>query len=89
MSQICRHGQLKRACQLCQLEEEVASLQELCAEVYQIVGMLCFDEANIELVLDNLSAAAQGDTLPHETLLPWVKKGLSNVNKHLFQQPET
>ena len=49
------------------LEAEIAALRQLCAEAYQVVGALN-GRSNI---LDNLSAAAQGEPLPHATVLPY------------------
>ena len=54
----------------------VQALQELCAEVYQVVGSLAdsagvFDAEATVKVLDNLSAASSGEPLPHKDLLPF------------------
>lgn len=46
--------------------EEIARLRSVCGEAYQMAGAL---GASVE-ALDNLSAAASGDPLPHETFLP-------------------
>ena len=54
-------------------DEELAApasqpdLRMLCAEMYQVAGVLGAPEQ----VLDNLSAAAAGKPLPHKTLLPF------------------
>jgi hypothetical protein len=47
---------------------EVDRLRTLCAEVYQVAGSL---DAG-DLVLDNLWAAANGEPLPHASLLPYA-----------------
>lgn len=49
-----------------ELVAEVGLLRSVCAEAYQMAGAL---DAPVE-VLDNLSAAANGEDLPHETFLP-------------------
>jgi hypothetical protein len=48
---------------------EIDRLRTLCAEVYQVAGALDAEAP----VLDNLWAAANGDPLPHASLLPYVK----------------
>lgn len=48
---------------------EIERLRLVCAEVYQIAGELGADAP----VLDNLWAAAEGNPLPHASLLPYVK----------------
>lgn len=58
-------------------EEEVARLRALCAEVYQVVGVLAhFDEVFLDpgvmKVLDNLQAGADGNPIPHADLLPFA-----------------
>ena len=45
----------------------------VCGEVYQVVGALR-DSANtpaLEPVLDNLSASARGEPVPHSSVLPF------------------
>jgi hypothetical protein len=49
-------------------EQEIESLRQLCAEVYQVAGTLGTDTR----VLDNLWAATQGQPLPHTTVLPYT-----------------
>lgn len=51
-------------------ETEIQILRHLCSEMYLVAGELGASEA----VLDNLSAAANGETLPHVTLLPYHKQ---------------
>lgn len=48
------------------LEKQRDQLRAVCAEAYQLAGAL---GAPVE-ALDNLSAAANGDPLPHATFLP-------------------
>jgi hypothetical protein len=48
------------------LKAEVERLRMVCAEAYQFAG----EVGAPERVLDNLSAAADGRPLPHETFLP-------------------
>lgn len=49
---------------------------DLAYEVYQVVGSLAaragvFEDEQVQRVLDNLIAAAEGRALPHETVLPF------------------
>lgn len=48
------------------LEARVKVLQRVCSEAYQLAGTV---GAPVE-ALDNLSAAANGEPIPHETFLP-------------------
>lgn len=48
------------------LIDEIETLQGVCAEAYQLAGQVNASEK----ALDNLSAAANGLPLPHETFLP-------------------
>lgn len=48
------------------LEKQRDQLRAVCAEAYQLAGAL---DAPVE-AMDNLSAAANGDPLPHATFLP-------------------
>ena len=41
----------------------------MCAEAYQVVGTI--DNITVE-VLDNLSAAANGEKIPHKSFLPFL-----------------
>lgn len=52
--------------QLDACREEIDRLRFVCAEAYQLAGAL---DAPVE-ALDNLSAAAGGEPLPHQTFLP-------------------
>lgn len=55
-------------------EARVRELAQLCAEVYQVVGALSgdrFENSDVQAVLDNLEAGADGAKLPHKTLLPF------------------
>lgn len=49
------------------LKEEIKTLRTVCAEAYQLAG--CYEKVNIK-ALDNLFAAANEQTLPHDTFLP-------------------
>jgi hypothetical protein len=53
---------------------EIVKLRSVCAEAYQLAGLLSDHFGNPVLALDNLSAAAQGEPLPHKTFLPVVTK---------------
>jgi hypothetical protein len=59
------------------LTREVERLRRDCYEAYQIVGIALMDpvtphtQDDVERVLDNLGAAANGDPRPHDDLLPW------------------
>lgn len=48
------------------LRKRIEILEHVCAEAYQFAGALGAPEC----VLDNLSAAAEGRDLPHESFLP-------------------
>ncbi len=52
--------------QLAALQRRVAELEQVCAEAYQFAGTVGAPER----VLDNLSAAADGQPIPHESILP-------------------
>ena len=64
---------------IAELEARVATLRGLCAEVYQVVGALSTllpgEHEPTTRVLDNLSAAASDEPLPHAELLPYVLPG--------------
>jgi hypothetical protein len=51
---------------LLMLMQRIVELEQVCAEAYQFAGALGAPER----VLDNLSAAAEGQPLPHESMLP-------------------
>lgn len=55
-------------------KDRVRELENLCCELYQIVGVIDFEIEADELipVLDNLSDAMCGDELRHKTLLPFT-----------------
>ena len=55
------NGQTRR-----QLKDRVRVLEQVCAEAYQLAGAV---GAPVK-ALDNLSAAAGGRPIPHETFLP-------------------
>lgn len=60
---------------------EIERLREDCAQAYQAVGVIaerlgywgaeCPNHAQLTKLLDNLSAAAEGDPRPHDDLLPF------------------
>jgi hypothetical protein len=52
------------------LVEQVSSLRKVCAEAYQLAGLFADRIDNAKEALDNLSAAANGEPIPHETFLP-------------------
>ena len=49
-----------------ELEQRIAVLQQVCGEAYQLAGAVGAPEK----ALDNLSAAANGDPIPHASFLP-------------------
>lgn len=58
------------------LKAERDALREICAEAYQVVGHLAhyagvFDYPDTVRALDNLCAAADGEPIPHESVLPF------------------
>ncbi len=61
---------------IAELEARVATLQALCAEVYQVVcalsTLLPGEHEPTTRVLDNLSAAASDEPLPHAEVWPYV-----------------
>ena len=56
----------KSASKVQALDARVKVLQRVCSEAYQLAGTV---GAPVE-ALDNLSAAANGEPIPHETFLP-------------------
>lgn len=50
------------------LNKQIEELRIVCGEAYQLAGAYDADE----LALDNLSAAANGDPIPHKSFLPVV-----------------
>jgi len=48
------------------LQRRIEELERVCAEAYQFAGTVGAPER----VLDNLSAAAEGQAIPHESILP-------------------
>lgn len=48
------------------VKAELGALRQVCAEAYQMAGAIGAPSE----ALDNLSAAANGDPIPHETFLP-------------------
>ena len=52
---------------IAELEAEIAKLRGVCADAYQLVGAV---GGPVE-ALDNLSAAANGEPIPHDTFLPF------------------
>ena len=61
-----RVGARKAESKVQALEARVKVLQRVCGEAYQLAGAV---GAPVE-ALDNLSAAANGEPIPHETFLP-------------------
>lgn len=59
-------------------EGRIAELEQVCAELYQVIGSLadhanCFDHPDVQRALDNASQAR----LIHRDLLPWPKASLA------------
>ena len=55
------------------LEEDIENLENLCGELYQILGQF-INEIPVE-VLDKVAAAANGeDTSGYPDLLPWYRE---------------
>jgi hypothetical protein len=50
-----------------ELESEIKRLRDVCSEMYQVAGALDAPPN----VLDQLLAAADGEPMPYETLLPF------------------
>ena len=56
---------------------EIERLRSACAEAYQVMGVVllgdtrCWTDDDAERALDNIVAAANGETCPHQDLLPW------------------
>lgn len=61
--------------------DAIERLLDDCGEAYQVIGagMLeepcAYTQRDVERVLDNLSAACNGDPKPHHDLLPWPNQG--------------
>lgn len=54
-------------------QKEIERLRRDCGEAYQIVGALgSADDPAVDKALDNLHAAAEGRSRPHDDLLPFV-----------------
>jgi anion-transporting ArsA/GET3 family ATPase len=51
---------------LSQAADRLAELQKVCAEAYQFAAVYAPEHE----ILDNLAAAANGDPVPHESVLP-------------------
>lgn len=54
----------------------IERLERVASESYQVVGALAdkagvFDTDDVNAALDNLCAAAEGEEIPHETVLPF------------------
>ena len=58
---------------------EIERLRSACAEAYQVMGVVllgdtrCWTDDDAERALDNIVAAANGETCPHQDLLPWPR----------------
>lgn len=52
--------------QVAALQRRIDELARVCAEAYQFAG----EVGAPERVLDNLSAAADGEPIPHDSILP-------------------
>lgn len=59
---------MEEATELVDLVNEALRLRAVCAEAYQLAGVINAPTK----VLDNLSAAANGEPLPHESFLPFA-----------------
>ena len=75
------------------MNDEVKRLRNLCAEMYQIVGSATyllgiFDTDDAIKPLDNLSAGAEGEPLPHDDLLPWPSKPIKDLQSEAQKQDE-
>lgn len=57
-------------------EAEVERLRRVCAEAYQVIGVLAvedlFDHPGVVKMIDNLSFAADGRPIPHDDVLPFT-----------------
>lgn len=79
-AELCaKHQQLQAA--LSATVEQRDQLRIVCAEAYQMAGALGAPTA----ALDNLSAAAAGEQLPHETFLPVATPGLIEQRDRLLE----
>lgn len=59
-----------------ELQSQIDGLATACAEAYQVIGVTMlgnpsFDQDKVEKVLDNLTAANYGESLPHGDVLPF------------------
>jgi hypothetical protein len=66
---------------------EIKRLRRDCAEAYQVLGACLLGEPispsnkDIQRALDNLSAAANACTRPHDDLLPWPRQASVPVER--------
>lgn len=61
-------------------DAESADAQHVCGEAYQAVGLLAnmagvFHDPAVQALLDNLSDAAEGNPLTHDSVLPFYPVG--------------
>lgn len=67
---------------------DTTDAQHACGEAYQAVGLLAnmagvFDDPIVQALLDNLSDAADGKPLSHESILPFYPNGwIDKVKQH-------
>ena len=58
---------------------EIDRLRSACAEAYQVMGVAllgdkrCWSDEDAGRALDNIVAAANGETCPHQDILPWPR----------------
>lgn len=67
---------------------------EALGEAYQVVGAIAryagiFETTDVQRALDNISAAANGEPVPHTDLLPWPKEELRPTNAPSNEELET
>jgi hypothetical protein len=57
------------------LQRRIEQLEHVCGEAYQFAGTVGAPER----ILDNLAAAANGDPIPHESVLPVTAEECNEV----------
>ena len=97
---LCQERDEARAA-LTESKAEVARLQDVCSEAYQVVGALAhyggwFDTDDVTKALDNLSAASDGEPIPHticcrsrskRSIPPQPRGGIGPVQATRFGRP--
>lgn len=74
---------LTKIARIKELGNEIEKLQWVCSEAYQLAGAYGADVK----AMDNLSAAANGDKLPHDSFLPVFNRCEAELTRLREQEP--